>query len=291
MSPHRLALAGILVFFLAGASATTVAFAAPAPNKDSSYVSPIVTRAMKDLDTYQGQCWPWVQRVVEETTGRKLGFDYRQGYFDAGAVEVNPSEAVSGDVIQIANDRYTAPDADYEGLHTFIITKNLGDGSFDGIDSNQNYDGVVHLRSAYRPGDKIKQYPGLNYHIYRFPVPGAPKPSGTVTSTTTQRALRAGDRAIVTAQGDGLNLRSGAGTDHAAIGRLPDGMTVTVTSPAPVSATGREWVAISSPAGDGWVASEYLKLLQSGAPASASGPARPLLLYRAYIPVIATGND
>ena len=122
-------------------------------------------------------------------------------------------------------------------------------------------------------------------------MPGAPKPSGTVTSTTTQRALRAGDRAIVTAQGDGLNLRSGAGTDHAAIGRLPDGTSVTVTSPAPISATGREWVAVSSAAGDGWVASEYLKLLQSGAPASASGPARPLLLYRAYIPVIATGND
>ncbi len=291
MSPHRLALAGILAFFLASVGATSVALAAPAPKKDSSYVSPIVTRALKDLDTYQGQCWPWVQRVVAEAVGFKMGFDYRQGYFEAGAVEVNPDDAVSGDVIQIANDRYTAPDADYEGLHTFIITKNNGNGSFDGIDSNQNYDGVVHTRVDYRPADKISKSPGLNYHIYRFPVSGAPKPTGTVTAPVSQRALRAGDRAVVTAQGEGLNLRTAAGTDSTAIGRLPDGTLVTITSPVPVSATGREWVQVSSPSGDGWVASEYLKLQQSGAPASSSGPSRPLLPFRAFIPVIATGTD
>jgi hypothetical protein len=66
--------------------------------------SPIVTAALSHLGTRGGQCWTFMRQVVKEATGRTVGFDYRQGFFDAGAIEVSASEAQSGDIIQIAKD-------------------------------------------------------------------------------------------------------------------------------------------------------------------------------------------
>lgn len=63
--------------------------------------------------TWQGECWAFVKKVVREATGQEMGFDYRQGYFDAGATEVTVATAQPGDIIQIANDFNSGPNADY----------------------------------------------------------------------------------------------------------------------------------------------------------------------------------
>ncbi|MFQ5382533.1 MAG: hypothetical protein ACE5EF_13070, partial [Dehalococcoidia bacterium] len=110
---------------------------------------PLVARAFEDLGTYQGECWPWVRQVVADSLGVRMGFDYRQGFFDAGAVEVHLAEAAPGDVIQLADDSYTNPDADYPGLHTAIIVSVEGPGTFEVIDSNSQWDGIVRTRSGY----------------------------------------------------------------------------------------------------------------------------------------------
>src|SRR5690348_7796343 len=143
MSQHRLALAAILVAIVAALSMSArphTVEAAPAAQ------NPIVTTALSYDGTYQGECWVFVKKVVLEATGRQMGFDYRQGFFDAGAVEVSTAAAQPGDIIQIADDNDTSPDASYNGLHTAIILVNHGDGTFDVIDSNRDFDGVVHQR-------------------------------------------------------------------------------------------------------------------------------------------------
>src|SRR5690606_3325042 len=118
----------------------------------------------------------FVKNVVREATGYEMGFGYRSGYLDAGAFEVSPSEAQAGDIIQIADDSNSDPGASYPGLHTVIIMANNGDGTFDAIDSNQRWDGVVRLRPNYDPAAAAARYPGLNYRIYRFPIEGSVAP-------------------------------------------------------------------------------------------------------------------
>jgi hypothetical protein len=284
MSPHRLALAGILAALLAVFAVSGVSVSA---KQQAAVYDPIASAALRDDGTYQGECWPWVRKVVFEATGREIGFDYRQGFFEAGAVEVSLANARSGDVIQLANDANTAPDASYPGLHTLIVLENLGGGLVNGIDSNAQWDGIVRQRTGYDPTASAARYAGITFHVYR--ITGSAKPSaGTPGANTT---LGAGDRAVVKADGDGLNLRTGAGTDKAIITKLPDGTIVTVTSAAPVTASGRAWVQVTTPLGDGWVAAQYLEKLPPTAPASSANPPRPLLLYRTYMPLVTSGDQ
>jgi len=284
MSPHRLALAGILAALLAVFAVSGVSVSA---KQQAAVYDPIASAALRDDGTYQGECWPWVRKVVFDATGKEIGFDYRQGFFDGGAVEVSLANARSGDVIQLANDANTAPDASYPGLHTLIVLENLGGGLVNGIDSNAQWDGIVRQRAGYDPTASAARYPGITFHIYR--ITGSAKPtSGTSGGSTT---LSAGDRAVVKADGDGLNLRAGAGTDKAIITKLPDGTVVTVTSAAPVTASGRAWVQVTTPLGDGWVAAQYLEKLPPTAPASSANPPRPLLLYRTYMPLVTSGDQ
>ena len=289
MSPHRLALAGPLAAVIAILS-VTIAVAAGNGTQPATPSNPIAATALQYEGTWQGQCWTFVKKVVFEATGREMGFDYRQGYLDSGALEVSITEAGPGDIVQIADDKNTDPNADYAGLHTFIITENLGKGVFNGIDSNQNYDGMVRRRDGYDPRVIAARYSYLNFHIYRFPVPGGVKPSGVLPGSApavTRPAPITGQRAIVSADGDGLNLRKTPGGD--VIRAIPDGTIVVVTSTAPVSAGGRQWVSVSSPQGEGWVAAEYLRT--SSASAQSSGKSAPLLLYRSHVAFVTSGGD
>lgn len=287
MSPHRLALAGPLAAVIAILS-VTVAFAAGNGVQPATPTNPIAATALQYEGTWQGQCWTFVKKVVFEATGREMGFDYRTGYLEAGAVEVSLAEAVAGDIVQIADDRDTSPNADYPGLHTFIITENLGGGVFNGIDANRDFDGVVHKRSAYSPAERVGRYSNLNYHIYRFPVPGGLKPSGVLPSPAALQPPPAnGQRAIVSADGDGLNLRKSPGGDL--VRTIPDGTVVVVTSASPVSSGGRQWVSVSSPQGEGWVAAEYLR--KSSASAQSSGRSAPLMQYHSRIAFVTSGGD
>lgn len=290
MSQHRAALAAILVAVVAIFTLTAVpAFAAPAPS------NPIAAKALTYDGSWQGECWQFVKKVVREATGNEMGFDYRQGFFDAGGVEVTVANAQPGDIIQIVDDANSGANADYPGLHTSIVIENLGGGNFHVIDSNQNYDGVVHHRENYSPAAAAARW-GLDFHIYRIPVnPAKPAAAPSLTNTSTKPAapvppapnqvLAAGDSAVVYTPGDILFLRPGPGRESGEIARLQHGTAVSVIS-APVIAGGLAWVKVTTPAGEGWVAADYLsKEKPKPATTSGAGSVGPVLRYKAIIPL------
>ncbi|MGH2632570.1 MAG: hypothetical protein ACRDG3_04100 [Tepidiformaceae bacterium] len=286
MSQHRPALAAILVAFVAvlTLSAATLANA----DSPSPITNPIAATAVQYEGTYQGECWMFMKKVVFEATGQQVGFDYRQGYFDAGATEVSVADAQQGDIIQVANDADTLPDASYDGLHTAIILRNDGGGIFDVVDSNMNFDGIVHERDNYDPGAKAAAN-GLSYHIYR--ITGTP---AAAPQAVPPASFAVGDRAVTNTPGDVLNLRPTAGFDGK-LGTLPDRTLVTILS-APIADGGYHWVQVSTPVGNGWVASEFL-LAQpvstaAAAPPSPAGTAKvgPVRTYRSFTAGISSGE-
>jgi len=281
MYQHRPALAAILVAIVAALTAFVAfspASAAPTP------ANPVVERAMRDLGTYQGECWQWMKKVIHDATGSQVGFDYRFGYLDSGAIEVPLSEAGPGDIIQIADDSWSSADADYSGLHTAIVLTNNGDGTFDAIDSNQNWDGVVNLRPNYDPVARAAQS-GLDVHAYRFRSSGAAalaRPAPPVV--TVAGPLHAGDNARVNTPGDCLRLRATpSGTITHCLGHNTQ---VSVTG-EPIATDSTLWVPVSTPAGSGWMAAEYLlkEAPPSGANPSSAGPVTPVFRYRAFVAV------
>lgn len=220
--------------------------------------------ALKYDGTFQGECWGFVKRVVREATGREMGFDYRQGFFDGGAIEVTLAEAQVGDVIQFADDNNTEPWADYPGLHTAIILERTSTTTFDIVDSNSQWDGIVHTRQDYSPLDEAAMK-GLAFHIYRFPGGGTTAPSGEAASTPAsgQQAL-----ATVATPNDCLNLRTGPSTSTEIQACMPDGTTLTVVG-SQLDSDGRTWATVITPFGAGWAAADYLAMV---APASADEP-------------------
>lgn len=297
MSQHRPALAAILVAVVAvlslGAHPVRVA-AAPPP------ASPVASVALSYDGTWQGQCWTFVKKVVKEATGREMGFDYRQGFFDAGAIEVSAANALPGDIIQIANDADTSASADYNGLHTSIILNNLGGGRFDVIDSNMNFDEIVHQRPGYDPAASAARY-GLTYHIYRITgTPGTAPPLSTARATPTLvpgTAFQAGDKAFVVSS-DGLRLRAAPSVSSGTLGVLANLSPVTVTG-ATVAADGYHWVKVTTGLGDGYVAGEFLAkdsagtAVPGGSPPTAAGPTsstppKPLMPFRNVIAAVSS---
>lgn len=290
MFQHRPALAAILAAVVAVlALAVPAAAAADSP---SSQPSTIATTALKYDGTYQGQCWEFIKKVVLEATGKSIGFDYRQGFFEAGATEVSPSDAASGDIIQIANDADTSPSADYLGLHTSIIVNVLGGGTFDVVDSNMNFDGVVHVREGYDPAAAAARYPGLSFHIYRIAggsgAAVAPKSTpAPVLAPTAPSAWAVGNKATVNTPGDVLNLRDAPGGGRIAL--LSHRTAVTITGAA-VQQGGYTWVKVSTPAGEGWVAAEYLARESAPTTSSGAGAVEPVRTFRNFIPMLTNGQ-
>lgn len=280
VSQHRPALAAILVAVIAVLFAmisVKPADAAPPPS------NPVADRALADLGTWQGECWLWMKKIVLEATGKSIGFDYRAGYLEAGAVEVSLSEATTGDIIQIADDAWTAPDADYNGLHTAIILSANGDGTFEAIDSNQNWDGIVQLRSGYDPVAQATRY-GLNFHIYRIGGKAALAPPLPPVQTVAG-PVAAGDNARINTPGDCLRLRQAPG--GTVITCLSHGIQVKVTG-APVTNEGVAWVPVSTLLGNGWMAAGFLLKEVPSTPTAApsgGGAIKPVLSYRAFVVV------
>jgi hypothetical protein len=282
LSSHRLTLAGILLAMVAAVGLPVLALAAPDAGPAPTAQSSIVARALQDVDTWQGECWSWMKKVVQDATGKSMGYDYRQGYFDAGAIEVNPAQAGPGDIIQIVRDSDSSPSADYPGMHSAIVLSNHGDGTFTVIDSNANWDGMVHIRDDYSPSDRAAAN-GIQYHVYRFPGQGLPVTP--LAPPAPPKPFAAGDRAIVKLGTGGLNLRPTPSTTQAPIGLLADGTAVTVIS-APVTAEGRVWVKVTTPAGDGWVAVEFLDRPAAPASGTSLGAPKKLDYTRAVLPVL-----
>ena len=280
LSPHRPARAAILLAIVAIIAAAGFAQRTTATTPSSA----IAERAIQDLGSWQGECWQWMKKVVAEATGQTVGFDYRAGYFEAGAIEVSAAEAGPGDIVQIASDSWTSPDADYAGLHTAIILRANGDGTFDVIDSNQQWDGIVRLRPGYDPA-ALASVRGLNFHIYRITAGSAP--SATARSAqpapTPAASFQAGDRARVNTPGECLNLRSEPVGN--VITCVPHGTSTTVIG-SPVTSAGMTWVQVQTPSGAGWMAAPYLQREPSAtASPSGAGGVSPVYQYRAFIPL------
>ena len=224
---------------------------------DSPSLNPnanVATVALKYDGTYQGECWGFVKRVVLEATGRQMGFDYRQGFFAGGAIEVSMADAQVGDVLQFADDSDTSPWASYPGLHTAIILDRASTTAFNIIDSNSEWDGVVRIRQNYNPVDEAAMK-GLTFHIYRFP--GGGTPAATTGQTVSASASSQQTPATVVTPNDCLNLRDAAETSSNILACMPDGTTLALTGGQTVNG-GLTWASVVTPYGTGWVAADYL---------------------------------
>jgi uncharacterized protein YgiM (DUF1202 family) len=206
--------------------------------------SPIVREALKYVGGHGGQCYVFVQKAVYAATGKWIGRAYRQGYFDAGAVEVNPDNAQAGDILQISNP--SAQSSYFAGMHTAIVIENLGNRTYRVIDSNFGWDERVQVHT-WTPK------PAANLRLYAYRIGGA----NVVAPIPPAPVLNADDRAVVKTDGSCLNLRSGAGLTKPVINCLADGIEVTVLEKG-VVVDGYTWTRVSTPAGEGWVASQYL---------------------------------
>jgi len=226
----------------------------------------VAMTALRYDGTYQGECWGFVKRVVREATGQQMGFDYRQGFFDGGAIEVTLADAQVGDVIQFTDDSNTGPWADYPGLHTTIILQRTSASAFNVIDSNSQFDGIVRIRQGYDPVNEAAMK-GLSFHIYRFPGGGtSTAPAGQTLSTP---ALSQQTPATVATPNDCLNLRDKGDPSASILACMPDGTTLALTG-GQTQNGGRTWANVVTPYGTGWVAAEYLAPVT---PASADEPA------------------
>jgi len=228
----------------------------------------VATTALKYDGTYQGDCWGFVKRVVREATGRQMGFDYRQGFFDGGAIEVSLADAQAGDVIQFADASDTGPWADYAGLHTAIVLQRTSAGVFDVIDSNSQWDGIVRVRPGYDPISEAT-LKGLSFHIYRFPGGGTSTATTTIGQTVSTPAFSQQVPATIATPSDCLNLRETGDPSATVLACLPDGTQVALTG-GQTESGGRTWASVVTPYGTGWVALEYVSVTT---PASADEPA------------------
>ncbi len=266
--------------FAAGIDARSEASPAPAASGLN-----IADEALKDLNTWQGQCFTWVKDVVERATGAQMGWGYRAGYIAGGAVEVPLAEAVRGDVIQLSNESISGTGTFYLGLHTAIVLENLGGGKFDAIDSNQNWDEVVRLRPNYDPVASAARYTGITVRVYRFSGGSA-----TDTPPSASTELGEGDLAVVSADGDCLRIRSAPSLSGTRLDCLPDGSPVAITGAA-VMGDGLEWLPVSTSLGSGWMAAMYLApTSSSSAPTAPSAPAAAELSESSSVPVAGDAN-
>lgn len=273
--------------------------------------SSLLTVAVQSIGTYGGECFTWVRGVVQRATGRTIGFSYRQGFLDAGAIEVQLDAARAGDIIQIVNDLDDGPGADYPGLHTSIVLNVDGGGTFRVIDSNLSFDGIVRVRDRYNPIALAARYPNLNVHVFRFlePIGGAtttaevgerPLPSSTgatpmlatgdpgiasysvgaairqVTGGSSASPQQAAGTAVVRAEGDCLRLRAAPTTASAVLTCIPDGATVNLLS-GTQQADGVLWQSLVASGQTGWAASQYLvRTGATSAPAPAPAASTPV---------------
>lgn len=230
----------------------------------------ILARAMSDVGSFQGECFPWVRRVVSATTGRLIGWGYREGYLAAGATEVALDQVQAGDVIQVVADWDTSPLASYPGLHTSIATGPMqAGGVVPVVDSNSQWDGVVRVRHDYNPQTAAARY-GLQVYVYRFSDVSATSP----TEGTAIAALTPGTTARVRDDGSCLNLRALPTTAGTIIRCLAQNSTVTVLD-GTAFADGYEWVRVQAGSDTGWVASQFLVEVPATPPPTAPPASTP----------------
>ena len=252
--------------------------AAPAGRADAattvngpSAAAALTSTALASLGKFEGECFPFVQRVVKSVLGKSIGADYRLGYLQAGGVEVTLAAAQAGDIIQLIDDRNTSPSADYPGMHTAIVMENYGGGKFRVVDSNASYDGMVRVRD-YEPRTIALRYPYISIHAYHLidtPVPanGIVPPGASSGGTAVAPVpLTPGAQAVVAADGDCLRVRAVPTLSGNILTCMPTGASLTIAGGA-AEADGFKWLRITGANGtSGWAVEQYLR----GVPAATS---------------------
>lgn len=238
----------------------------------------VTSGALAQLGSKQGECFPFVQRVMKATIGRSIGSDYRLGYIQAGAIEVPLIAAQVGDVIQLIDDKNTTPSADYPGMHTAIVLQNYGAGKFQVVDSNSQYDGVVRQRD-YEPTKVAARYANISVHAYHLidtPIPANATGSGAgIGSASTPSgqaiALTAGVTATVIADGDCLRVRSLPSLQGTVFSCVASGAAMSILGGA-ADAEGYHWVRVSGAGVTGWAVDQFLRGFASAPAAAAPEP-------------------
>ena len=252
--------------------------AAPAGRADAattvngpSAAAALTSTALASLGKFEGECFPFVQRVVKSVLGKSIGADYRLGYLQAGGVEVTLAAAQAGDIIQLIDDRNTSPSADYPGMHTAIVMENYGGGKFRVVDSNASYDGMVRVRD-YEPRTIALRYPYISIHAYHLidtPVPAngiVPPGSSSGGTAVAPVPLTPGAQAVVAADGDCLRVRAVPTLSGNILTCMPTGASLTIAGGA-AEADGFKWLRITGASGtSGWAVEQYLR----GVPAATS---------------------
>lgn len=121
-----------------------------------------------------GECIKSAQRWVAAAGGYFGGGGVVSGYVNSGATEVSIGSTVKGDIIQYANANSSYADSDWSYSHTVVVVANLGNGSFDIVQSNvPTGSGKVTRVTNWRPSPA----PGWVARAWRF---------GRVTSSVAQ---------------------------------------------------------------------------------------------------------
>jgi hypothetical protein len=257
--------------------------AASASSADNFPNSRIVTVAERSANgSYGGQCYVFVSNTVWTASGHRIRIEgshtYYGAYQRAGAKLETTASAQPGDIIQLY-DRYN-DDTYISGMHTAIITANLGGGHFNVIDSNWGFSERVHrheldpytqlasldraLRVAiWRVGQVATVTPTPTPAPPPAPTPPGPGPTpvpGPIPTPTPTPSPNPGPTYHVygVPSGQSLLVRSGPGTGYAYSPRLYNSEAVQIecqTTGTMVAGTSDVWDLI----GPGeWVTDYYI---------------------------------
>jgi hypothetical protein len=96
-----------------------------------------VCKAAGRSTAYAGQCKQTVNCALSIASGGRQyptdGNTHHEQFKNGGGVEVSPSNATKGDIIQVETSK----------PHTAVVIENLGNNNFNVVDSNYKLDGVV----------------------------------------------------------------------------------------------------------------------------------------------------
>ncbi|MDZ7728347.1 MAG: SH3 domain-containing protein [Dehalococcoidia bacterium] len=212
------------------------------------------------------ECWTFVRQVVEAATGNLMGFGYHDGFIEGGAVEVSLETARRGDIIQLADPTNNGPGVSYVGLHTAIVLERYDDGTFaELLTRNYGWGEMVSVHD-YDPMWSANRYSHIQPRVYRFTSMESEAPPASEPAPTQEPDdldFGAGDRVRVSAGGDCLNLRAGAGTNHGVRTCMAHGAELTVID-GPVAAGSYTWVQVRMDDGtEGWVAATFLEVVDA----------------------------
>jgi hypothetical protein len=141
----------------------------------------IADQGLSHLGQNGGTCKQFANNMVSAASGGTVNIadGYYASYSNSGGTLDSASAAVKGDIIQLNN--MSNPETYYNGMHTAIIVSNLGNNTFDVVDSNWGSYGTVKEHN-WNPYTTANQY-GLTVNIWRLGKVDAPSWGGVGTAS------------------------------------------------------------------------------------------------------------